>query len=182
MKMQTSKPLHLTELNVHAENIRNVRSAPSQYPSHLQIETVVFDKGRFHLDGHADFFAEPFLAVNADVALTDITLGDLLPLTAQHQVHLSQGVLSAEGHVEYAPTVQQVRLTTLNLRDVKGDFVHAAKTQQKENRHGQKGRPGGRRKPPTIPRFCCESIEGRLKRASSDWSIRRRPSLPGVHD
>ncbi|MGZ8405944.1 MAG: DUF748 domain-containing protein [Nitrospira sp.] len=134
----TSAPLHLRELNIHAENIRNVRSAPSQYPSHLQIEMEVFDKGRLHLDGYADFFAEPSLAVNADATLIDITLADLLPLTAPRQVHLSQGILSAEGHVEYAPTVQQVRLKTLTVRDVKGDFVHTVKTQQKEKDTAQK--------------------------------------------
>jgi Domain of Unknown Function (DUF748) len=128
----SSNPLHIRELNVYADNIRNVRSAASQYPSHLQIDMVVFDKGRFHLEGYADVFAEPFMTVNADVILTDITLADLLPLTAQRQVHLSQGLLSAEGHVEYAPTAQQVRLKTLTLRDVKGDFVHAVQTQQKE--------------------------------------------------
>lgn len=128
----SSNPLQIRELTVHAGNIRNVRSAPSHYPSDVRIDAVVFDKGRFHLDGHADFFAEPSLAVNADVTLTDMTLADLLSLTTQRQVHLSQGVLSAEGHVEYAPTVQQVRLNTLTVRDVRGDFVHAVKTQQKE--------------------------------------------------
>jgi hypothetical protein len=128
----TSTPLHITELNVQAQNIRNVRSALSQYPSHFQIDMVVFGTGRLHLDGHADFFAEPSMAVNADATLTDITLADLLPLTAQRQVHLSQGVLSAEGHVEYAPTVQEVRLKMLTVRDVKGDFVHVVKAQQKE--------------------------------------------------
>ena len=40
-----TKPLHITELNVWAENIRNVRSAPAQYPSHIQIEMVVFEQG-----------------------------------------------------------------------------------------------------------------------------------------
>lgn len=128
----TSKPLHLTELNVHAKNIRNVRSKAYQYPSDLHIDAVVFATGRFHLDGHADFLAEPSMAVNADVTLIDIPLADLLPLTAQRQVHLSQGILSAEGRVEYASTVQQMRLKTLTVRDVKGDFVHALKTQQKE--------------------------------------------------
>lgn len=135
---ETSKALHLTELNVHAENIRNVRSAPSRYPSHVQIETVVFEKGRFILDGHADFFAEPFMAVNADVALTDMPLADLLPLTAQRQLQLTQGVLSAEGQVEFSPLIQEIQLTTLNVRDVKADFVHSAKTRQKEHDTGKK--------------------------------------------
>ena len=134
----TSKPLHMTELNMRAENIRNVRSAPAQYPSHVQIEMVVFDKGHFDLDGQADFFAEPFMAVNAVITLTDIPLADVAPLTAQQQVHLSQGVLSAEGHVEYGPSTQRVRLRTLSLQDVKADFVHAAETQQKEKDTGKK--------------------------------------------
>ncbi|MBA2487531.1 MAG: DUF748 domain-containing protein, partial [Nitrospira sp.] len=134
----TSKPLHITELNVHAENIRNVRSKPQQYPSDLHIEAVVFEKGRFQLDGHADFFAEPTLAVNADLTLTDIELANLLPLTAQHQVHLSQGRLSATGHVEYAPTVQEVRLRTFTLQEVKGDFIHSARTEKKVKETGKK--------------------------------------------
>lgn len=127
-----SKPLHIDKLNIQAENIRNVRSAPSQYPSHIQGTMVVFETGHLQLDGGADLFAEPFMAVTANITLTDIPLADLLPLTAQHQVHLSQGTLSAEGHVEYAPTMQQVRVKALTVRNVKGDFIHAVKTQQKE--------------------------------------------------
>ncbi|CUS37448.1 conserved exported hypothetical protein [Candidatus Nitrospira nitrificans] len=134
----TTKPLHITELNVKAENIRNVRSAPFQYPSHIKIDMVVFEKGRFDLDGQADFFAEPVPAVNADVTLTDIPLEDLAPLTAQRQVHVAEGMLSAKGHVEYAPTVQRVRLTTFSLQDLKADFVHSTKTQQKEKDTGKK--------------------------------------------
>ncbi len=134
----TSKPLHVTELNVKAENIRNVRSKPHQYPSDIHVEAVVFEKGRLELNGHADFFAEPTMAVNADLTLTDITLADLLPLTAQHQVHLSQGRLSTTGHLEYAPTVQEVRLRTLALQEVKGDFIHSAKTEAKAKKTGKK--------------------------------------------
>lgn len=134
----TSKPLHITDLNVTAKNIRNVRSKPHQYPSDIHFEAVVFDKGRVQLDGHADFLADPTMAVKADLNLTDISLADLLPLTAQHQVHLSQGRLSAQGHVEYAPTVQEVRLRTLTLQDVKGDFVHTARAEKKEKDTGRK--------------------------------------------
>ncbi len=134
----TSKPLHLTELNVRVENIRNVRSKPRQYPSDIHLEAVVFEKGHIRLDGHADFFAEPSLALNADVTLTDIRLADLLPLTAQLQVHLSQGTLSTEGHMEYAPTVQEVRLRTLTLVGVKADFVHSARTEKKVKETGKK--------------------------------------------
>ncbi len=133
-----SKPLHITQLNVTVENIRNVRSKAHEYPSDLHIDAVVFEKGRFKLDGHADFFAEPTIAVKADLSLTDIELADVLPLTAQHQVHLSQGRLSTTGHLEFAPTVQEVRLRTLALQEVKGDFIHSARTEKKVKENGKK--------------------------------------------
>jgi YihY family inner membrane protein len=133
----TSKPLHLTELTVRAGNIRNVRSKAQQYPSDVHVEAIVFDRGRVQLDGRADFLAEPTPALNADIRLQDIALADLLPLTAQHQVHVSRGLLSAIGHVEYTSTVQEVRLKHFTMREVKLDFVHAAKTQQKEQETGQ---------------------------------------------
>lgn len=133
-----TKPLHITELNAKAENIRNVRSKAQEYPSNLHIDAVVFEKGKFTLDGQADFFAEPSLAVNADLTLTDIELAALQPVTASHQVYVSQGRLSAIGHVEYAPTVQEVRLRTFELHEVKGDFIHTARTAKKEKETGQK--------------------------------------------
>ncbi len=134
----TSKPLHLSEVNVGASNIRNIRSKPQQYPSEVHVDAMVFDRGRLQLDGQADFLAKPSMAVNADINLQDIALADLLPLTAQHQVHLSQGLLSAGGHLHYAPTMQEVRLNTLTLRDVKLDFVHAAQTLKSEQETGKK--------------------------------------------
>ena len=134
----TSKPLHVTELNVQAENIRNVQSAPAQYPSHIHMEMVVFDKGRLILMARPISLPNPFMAVDADVTLAEIPLADVAPLTAQRQMNLSQGLLSAEGQVEVSPAVQRIELTRLTLRDVKADFVHAARTQQKEKDTGKK--------------------------------------------
>lgn len=134
----SSKPLHISQLNLTAENIRNVRSKPNQYPSDLHLDAVVFEKGRVQVDGHVDFFADPTMALNADLSLTDIELADMLPLTAQHQVHLSHGRLSTTGHVEYASTVQEVRLRTLTLHEVKGDFIHSAKTEENVKENGKK--------------------------------------------
>ena len=110
-----SKPLHITELNVKAENIRNVRSKAHEYPSNIHIEAVVFDKGG-SVRRPCRFFCRAHYGGQRRSTLTDIELAELLPLTAQHQVHLSQGRLSATGHVEYAPTVQEVRLRSLRCR------------------------------------------------------------------
>jgi hypothetical protein len=134
----TSKPLHVSQLNVRATNIRNVRSKPDEYPSEVHVDAVVFDKGRINLDGRADFFLEPHAGINADISLEDVELVNLLPLTAQRQLHLTQGVMSTTGHVEYSPRTQAVRLKSLGLRDVKVDFVHAAASAPKEKDTGRK--------------------------------------------
>lgn len=134
----TSKPLHVGQLNFRATNIRNVRSKPDEYPSDVHLDVMLFDKGRLTLDGRADFLAEPYMGMNADISLKDVELANVLPITAQRQVHLTQGVLSTAGHVEYSPRTQVVRLKDLSLRDVKLDFVHAATTASKEKDTGQK--------------------------------------------
>jgi hypothetical protein len=133
-----SKPLHVSQLNFRATNIRNVRSKPDEYPSDVHLDAVVFDKGRVTLDGRADFLSEPHMGLNTDINLKDVELVNVLPLTAQRQVQLTQGVMSTNGHVEYSPRTQVVRLKNLNLRDVKLDFVHAAASAPKEKDTGRK--------------------------------------------
>ena len=134
----TSKPLHVGELNVRATNIRNVRSKESEYPSEVQVEAVVFDSGKVKVDGRADFLAEPHMGIDADIELRNIPVADVLPLTAQHQILVTQGLLSASGHTEYSPRTQVVELKTLDLRDMKLDFVHSARTGTKEKETGRK--------------------------------------------
>jgi len=135
---RSSKPLHVSHANFKAGNIRNVRSKPDEYPSEVHLDAVVFEKGRLTVDGHADFLAEPFIGINADITMEQMSLVDWLPLTAQRQVHLTQGDLTAKGHVEYSPRTQIVQLEQLTLQDVKLDFVHAAATQAKEKDTGRK--------------------------------------------
>ena len=132
-----SDPIRLTNIQVRAENIRNVRSKPLQYPSRLQVDAEVAGGGRVNVDGHVDFFAEPSMGVDADVTLHEINLANLLPLTAQRQIQITQGSLTTTGHVEFAPAAQEVRLTSLTLHDVKADFVHAARTKQREQQTAQ---------------------------------------------
>ena len=121
-----SKPIHVSGLNFKAQNIRNVRSKPNEYPSPVHLEAVLFDSGRLTLDGQADFFGEPLPGINADLNLQDVDLAQLLPVTSRYHINLTQGVLTADGHAEYAPQTQTIRLKTLSLRDAKLDFVHAS--------------------------------------------------------
>jgi uncharacterized protein DUF748 len=126
------RPLKVRHVNVYASNIRNVHSADQDYPSEFTLEGMLFESGNLRLDGHADFLAEPYVAVKADLVMDGVPLGSLIPVTGRYNVQLSGGTMSAEGSVEYAPTVKQVNLKRLTIEGLHLDYVHAAQTQQAE--------------------------------------------------
>ncbi|WP_447983344.1 DUF748 domain-containing protein [Nitrospira sp. Nam74] len=127
-----SKPLHLDKLNVQAENIRNVQFNDRTYPSTIHLDGRLFDSGRITMDGAANFLAEPHLGLNVDLALDQIRLEDVLPITGRVNVQLRQGVLSTKGHVEYSAMIKQAILSNLLLEGVRVDYVHSAQTKEAE--------------------------------------------------
>jgi hypothetical protein len=127
-----SKPLHLDKLNVQAENIRNVQFNDRTYPSTIHLDGRLFDSGRITMDGAANFLAEPHLGLNVNLALDQIRLEDVVPITGRVNVQLRQGVLSTKGHVEYSPMIKQAILSNLMLEGVRVDYVHSAQTKEAE--------------------------------------------------
>jgi hypothetical protein len=118
------EPLELTALNVRAEDIRNVRSRPRDYPSPVHLDAVVFKQGTVTVDGHADFLAVPHLGIKANVALDGIDLDYFRPVTNKVNVMVKGGVLSARGLAEYAPTIKVVQLEEATVRGVQVEYTH----------------------------------------------------------
>lgn len=126
------RPLRLRAINLVAGNIRNVRSANRVYPSDLHMEAVLFDSGKVRADGQADFLAEPAPAIDVDLTLEQIELAYFKPMLARMNLWISDGTLTADGHVEYAPQVQDFHLKHLTLAGVVLDYVHSAQTALEE--------------------------------------------------
>jgi len=126
------QPLRIRHMNLYASNIRNVQSADQDYPSEFWLKGTLFESGTIRLEGRADFLAEPHVAVKADLAMDGVSLGSLIPVTARYNVQLSGGTMSAEGSVEYAPSVKVVNLKHLTIDDLHMDYVHAAHTKWAE--------------------------------------------------
>jgi hypothetical protein len=118
------KPLRITQLQFVAENIRNVESAKGTYPSPVEVEGIVFDKGKIGIKGDADFFAEPHVAFKADVALTDIGLDYFRPIAERYQLSVRRGAASATGSVEYAPDFTRILIQRLTLAGADADYIH----------------------------------------------------------
>jgi Domain of Unknown Function (DUF748) len=122
------KPLHLSDLNLVATNIRNVRSKKRTYPSDVRFSARVFDAGRVGAEGQADFMAEPSPTFRGRVDLAGIELDYFKPITNRYNLVVDKGVLSASGEVEYGQEVKTVELKSAMLEGVHVEYVHMART------------------------------------------------------
>ncbi len=131
------RPLKLTDLDMEAENIRNIHSRDRVYPSPIRATARIFETGRGSIDGHADFLAEPFPGVHAVLKLEGVPLESFRPVVARSNLALKGGILSLAGRVEYGPRIQGVDLADLTIRGMKIDYVHSAPTAAAEARRAE---------------------------------------------
>jgi len=121
-------PLHLSHVDAHASNIRNIHSREHQYPSPFHAEGVVFESGRAVLDGHADFLAEPFPGIHTLYDIRNAPLKNFRPLIERSNLIVRGGTLSSHGEIEYAPKTELVDVRELVLAGLRLDYLHSLPT------------------------------------------------------
>ena len=131
------KPLHVSQINLHAENIRNVRSRERQYPSEVQLTAIVFDQAPLRIEGHADFLAEPHAGIHTYATLHGIPLAYFTPLLERYG-SIRKGMLSFDGDIEYAPRIKSLNLDELVIEDVDADYIRTAENAAEEKQATQK--------------------------------------------
>lgn len=128
------RPLHVTQLQLRANNIRNIHSKDRDYPSPLHAEAVVFGSGHAQIDGHADFLAEPYPGIHVLVNLERIPLDYFHPMIARANMAIENGVLNLAGEIEYAPQIRLAKLSDVTIRGMRLDYIHTAPTAAAEQR------------------------------------------------
>jgi Domain of Unknown Function (DUF748) len=131
------EPLRLSELNMRAGNIRNIRSQAGVYPSDIHLQGRIFDAGKIQLDGQADFLAVPHLAVTAQIALENVELNYVKPVASHYNMVLQRGTLSGMGKVEYTPTLKVIHLQNADIHRLQLDYIHTAQTAGAEQERAQ---------------------------------------------
>src|SRR6266852_1018522 len=131
------KPLHVSRVNLSAENIRNIASKEQVYPSPIHLEAVVFDAGSAWLDGHADFLAEPHVGVQATLRLDEVALDYFKPITNRYNLAVRNGSLSLAGNVEYAPKITRLILDRVLVQGVALEYLHLPYTAEAEKVRAQ---------------------------------------------
>jgi hypothetical protein len=132
LQLGAKKPLHLTRVTLIANDIRNVRARPGTYPSPVHLDAAVFDTGRAVFDGHANFLLEPFVGLHVLGRMDGIPLDRLEPLADDYHVHLRHGTLSAEGRIEWSPSVSMAHLGEVVLAGIELDYVSSPGSQDEE--------------------------------------------------
>jgi len=117
-----TRPLRLTKLQVVVNDVRNVRSAEGEYPSPLELEAIVFDRGRLKVDGHADFLLEPYAGVKGHLDIVDVPLDYFAPMFARANLFVSKGSLTGKGDLEYSPKIATVYLETLRVDGLAAEY------------------------------------------------------------
>jgi hypothetical protein len=120
------RPLHATDVNLLAKNIRNVRSKDRTYPSSVHIEGKIFDTGRAVIDGNADFLAEPTPGVKGRIGVQNIDLSYFEPVVRPFGLTIRKGTLTGSGVLEYAPSISAVDLESIVLSDTAIDYAQGA--------------------------------------------------------
>lgn len=120
-------PIEMTQIRVHASNIRNVESQEDELPSSFTLDAVLFGSGTVHVEGHGDLLREPHVAVKAAIKVNDVELRHLLPVSRPRQIDIMGGVLSVTGNLFYAPERYELFANDLLLRDLKMDIVQSTR-------------------------------------------------------
>ena len=131
------KPLHVSHVNLNAENIRNIASQDHVYPSPIHLEAVVFDTGSVWLDGRADFLVEPHVGVQAALRLDQAALDYFKPITNRYNLAVRNGSLSLAGNVEYAPAITRLILERVLVHGVALEYLHLPHTAEAEKARAQ---------------------------------------------
>ena len=131
------KPLHVSRINLGAENIRNIASKEQIYPSPIHLEAVAFDVGTVWLDGHADFLAKPHVGVQAALRLDQVALDYFKPITNRYNLAVRNGSLSLAGIVEYAPKITRLILERVLVEGVALEYLHLPHTAEAEKVRAQ---------------------------------------------
>ncbi len=118
------KQIHLQQIHLLAEDIRNVESKPHVYPSDVQFEAKVFNTGQINLKGKADFLAKPYIGIKTDFKLAQINLPDLEPLIRHLQIVVHKGTLSGTGEIELAPKTKVIHLEKITIDQAEADYAY----------------------------------------------------------
>lgn len=119
-----SPPLHVDEVQFHANNIRNIRSKDRTYPSDVTLTGRIFESGKLTFDGNADFMAEPYAGMKGALGIADVRLDPFRPIIEKYNLTIAKGRLSFTSDVEYSPKFKKADVKQVTIKDLDAAYVN----------------------------------------------------------
>lgn len=116
-------PIHITRLNVRAEDIRNVKSHPGRYPSPLDVRATLADGTNFEFRGRADFLAEPQATLKGRFDMEELALPPLAPALRHAAMSIKSGRVAAHGRVEQSRDQLRLAVDSVSLDDAHIEYL-----------------------------------------------------------
>jgi len=132
-----NRPLHLNDIALRADNIRNIHYSDQVYPSPFHAYSVIFEQGRMTIDGKANFLDDPFPGILAHYSVERMPLDKFEPEIQRANLQVYQGTLQSKGLVEYSPRVARVDIANAAVDGIHLDYTHTAQSaaDEKERLH-----------------------------------------------
>ena len=132
-------PIQLHDLQITAANVTNRPPEHEAYPSELRVNAHLADNAEVALNSHVDLLAKPSPRLDGDVKVQHFTLPTLRPMLGQYNVQLRHGLFNMTGHINYAAPTTVVEIHDFVVEDAKADYIHTARTKEKEAQRAKKG-------------------------------------------
>jgi hypothetical protein len=127
-----AKPLHLANIYLASDNIRNIHQPNDVYPSPFWAQMVVFEKGKLKIWGRANYLMNPFPGIETHYYVSGVPLQDVTPASQHLNMTVKGGTLTSQGSFEYSPKSTAVKIANATIDDVDLTYVSLPQTRNVE--------------------------------------------------
>jgi hypothetical protein len=131
--------LELDDVRLDVGDLYNTKAEQGDYPVHVALRAHLPHGGELKVDGAVDAFAKPHAAGAVDVFLRHLDLTPLAPVADRYHIKLHGGILTVDGHVEYAPWRKQYELRDVALEHLVANYVYEPAAPKLEKGAAKKG-------------------------------------------
>ncbi|WP_447985883.1 DUF748 domain-containing protein [Nitrospira sp. Nam74] len=131
--------LELDDVRLDVGPLDNTKAQQGDYPAPVTLRAHLPHGGELKVDGAVDVLAKPHAAGAVDVHLGHVDLEPLAPVADRYHTKLHGGILTLDGHVEYAPWRKQYALRDLALENLVANYVYEPAAPKPEKEAAKKG-------------------------------------------
>jgi len=131
--------VELDDVRLDVGPLYNTKAQQGDYPAPVVLRAHLPHGGEVEVHGAVDAFAKPHAAGAVDVILRRLDLKPFAPVADRYHTKLHDGLLTLEGHVEYAPWHKQYALRDVALENLIANYVYEPAAPKPEKRAAKKG-------------------------------------------